>query len=459
MMILSVKRKPDGSIDKYKARLVMLGNLQKENSYEKIKAGTVRNSTVKLLISLQAKTKGVSMVLDVKGAYLKSAISDPDKERLYIRYPDGKIYKLLKYVYGLKQAGYEWQRNITGELVRLGYKQSPTDPLVFSKHERKKWIIMCIHVDDFYAVSSHPDLLKDLYDSLTTAYGSVSMASGDLLSYLGMQVQVEEDGFILVNQPGYARQLCDLFLPENRKNVNTPMIVSEKVYPDDDDAMDVTEYLKAVGGLNYLAINTRPDLLYTISQLASKCASPTKRDWRQVIRVLLYINSTLDLGLRFIPGKVMMHGYVDASYNQYGDGKGSYGYCFMLAKGDAAFFSVSRRMKVQPLSSTESEYVAFCEASREADYLTRLMTDIGFGLSRAIVLFEDNKSCIDMLKGKSRHSASKHINPKFHYGRDQLSKGIVDVQYVDTLNQVADLFTKPLSKRIFSPLQFKLLNL
>ena len=64
-----------------------------------------------------------------------------------------------------------------------------------------------------------------------------------------------------------------------------------------------------------------------------------------------------------------------------------------------------------------------------------------------------------MLKGKSRHSASKHINPKFHYGRDQLSKGIVDVQYVDTLNQITDLFTKPLSKRIFSPLQFKLLNL
>jgi hypothetical protein len=107
MMILSVKRKPDGTIDKYKARLVMLGNLQKGASYDQIKAGTVRNSTVKLLISLQAKTQGVSMVLDIKGAYLKSVIADPEKEKLYIRYPDGKTYKLLKYIYGLKQAGYE----------------------------------------------------------------------------------------------------------------------------------------------------------------------------------------------------------------------------------------------------------------------------------------------------------------------------------------------------------------
>jgi hypothetical protein len=188
MMILSVKRKLDGSIDKYKARLVMLGNLQKDSSYENIKSGTVRNSTVKLLISLQAKTQGVSMVLDIKGAYLKSKIENPDKEKLYIRYPNGKIYKLLKYVYGLKQAGYEWQKNITGELLRMGYSKSPTDPLVFSQHRGKKWIIMCIHVDDFYVVASHSELLQELYSALTNFYGSVSMKDGDLLSYLGMQV-------------------------------------------------------------------------------------------------------------------------------------------------------------------------------------------------------------------------------------------------------------------------------
>ena len=77
----------------------MLGNRQKDSSYDNIKSGTVRNSTVKLLISLQAKTRGVSMVLDIKGAYLKSVIKDPNKEKLFIRYPDGKIYKLLKYIW------------------------------------------------------------------------------------------------------------------------------------------------------------------------------------------------------------------------------------------------------------------------------------------------------------------------------------------------------------------------
>ena len=87
------------------------------------------------------------------------------------------------------------------------------------------------------------------------------------------------------------------------------------------------------------------------------------------------------------------------------------------------------------------------------------MTDIGFKLVNPIVFYEDNNSCIDMLHGKSRHSASKHINPKFHYGRDQISKGIVEVRYVNTLEQVADMFTKALGNTNFAPLQMKLLTL
>jgi hypothetical protein len=163
MLVLTVKRRPDGTIDKYKTRLVAFGNDQKASSYEQVKAGTVRGSTVKILVSLQAKTRACSMVLDVKGAYLKSIIQEPNKEKLYLRYPDGRIFKLLKYIYGLKQAGYEWQQNITGTLRSLGYNQSIHDPLLFSKHTKGNWIIMCIHVDEFYVVASHKELMDTLY--------------------------------------------------------------------------------------------------------------------------------------------------------------------------------------------------------------------------------------------------------------------------------------------------------
>jgi len=96
-----------------------------------------------------------------------------------------------------------------------------------------------------------------------------------------------------------------------------------------------------------------------------------------VVRVLLYVSSTVDYGLTFHPGVVELHAYVDSSFNVYHDGKAHYGCCYMLGHGDAAFYSVSKRMKVQPLSSTEAEYVAFCECGRDCSYFNRLLVELG----------------------------------------------------------------------------------
>ena len=318
---------------------------------------------------------------------------------------------------------------------------------------------MCIHVDDFYVVASHKELMDTLYNSLTRAYGTVSINDGDLLSYLGMQLTMDpESGNILLSQPGYATQLCDTHLGDDRPVIRTPLALTPTPKEDDDQPYDVTDYLRAVGGINYLAINTRPDILYALSTVASACASPTLKDWRKVIRIIGYIWCTVDLGLTFKAGPIELQCMVDASFNTYHDGKCHYGYAFFLSSGDAAFYSVSKRMKVQPLSSTEAEYVAFCEACRDAVFLSRLLRDIGFPCKGPIKMFEDNKSCIDMLNGRSRHTASKHINPKFHYGRDMVSHGVVVPVYVATAEQTADLFTKALGLTVFAPLQSKLLN-
>jgi len=399
------------------------------------------------------------MVLDIKGAYLKSVIQETEKEKLYLRYPDERIFKLLKYIYGLKQAGYEWQQNITGVLIKLGYKQSRQDPLVFSRHVSKKWIVMCLHVDDFFVVSSEKYMLTELYDALTAEYGSVSINKGDLLSYLGMQLKVDnQNARIKLSQPGYARQLCDKFLGEKRPIIHTPMAVNPTISISDDEPYDITEYLRAVGGINYLAIHTRPDILYALSMTASACASPTMGDWKRVMRIIGYIGCTLDYGLIFSSGPIKLQCMVDSSFNLYHDGKCHYGYSFTLGIGDATFFSVSRRMKVQPLSSTEAEYVAFCEACRDAIYLKRLLVGIGFPCEGAIEIFEDNMSCIDMLNGKSRHTASKHINPKFHFGRDMVMRGVVSVRHIPTHSMIADIFTKPLGRGIFELLSRDLLG-
>jgi hypothetical protein len=162
MMTLTIKRNQDGSIDKYKARLVCLGNQQEESSYDAIKSGTARSATVKLMISIQAKLGCSSMVLDVKGAYLKSKIREELNEKLFIMLPDKSVVRLKKYLYGLKQAGYEWEQNVTKCLIRGGYDQSEADPRSFSKWDGDRFAIMCIHVDDFFVIGSDDEADQNL---------------------------------------------------------------------------------------------------------------------------------------------------------------------------------------------------------------------------------------------------------------------------------------------------------
>jgi len=104
MLILKLKRTINDEIDKYKARLVALGNQQTNDTYEKIKSPTARSSTCKMLISIQAKLSLKSRVIDIKGAYLKPVMKKYKNKNIYIKLPDGRFALLEKYLYGLKQS-------------------------------------------------------------------------------------------------------------------------------------------------------------------------------------------------------------------------------------------------------------------------------------------------------------------------------------------------------------------
>ena len=391
------------------------------------------------------------MVLDVKGAYLKSNIRKDIDEKLFVRLPNGVIVRLTKYLYGLKQAGYEWEKNITGCLVDLGYQQSATDPLVFSKWSGKECIIMCIHVDDFYVVSSTESMLKKLYGELTRKYGDVSIKDGDLLAYLGVKICIDSSSRIItLSQPVYAKKLVDTYLPEDngqrsKRQYRTPMAVIEVNKPGDEVAFDQTKYLEMVGGLNYLSQYTRPDIMYAVSVCAQQCSKPTAGDVRRIMRLLKYIRDTVEVGLRFHPGEIKLSCYVDASYNAYKDGKGHYGYSFALGHRDGAFFAKSKKFSLTVLSSTEAEYVALCEATRESVWLRRLLCDIGFVQDGPSRVWQDNMSTIAMVNGHRQFQASKHINPKFHYTGEAVERKEIDIAHKSTDMMVADILTKALS--------------
>ena len=449
MFVLTIKRDPiTGKIDKYKARLVALGNQQDPSSYEAIKSGTARAASVKLLISLQAKIGGFSTVMDVKGAYLKSAV-DPEAKPLFLRLPDKKLVKLKKYLYGLKQAGYEWQQNITRCLIRLGYCQSTTDQLVFTREIDMDKIHMCIHVDDFFVVATNQELIKTLHDELVEQYGEVTIKSGDLLAYLGCKVAINSSGIIDLTQPVYIKSLTEKYLDvellKSTRRFRTPMKFTETEVVNGDQLIDQGRYLEIVGSLNYLAQFTRPDILYAVSVCAQKCSRPTLLDLARTIRIIQYLKDTPNVGISFHPGKVELTCYADASYNVYSDGRSHYGYTFSLGRNDGSFYAKSKKMSLTALSSTEAEYVALCEATRDAIWLRRLLSDLGYAPQEPTLIWQDNLSTIDYVNGHRTHQASKHINPKFHFTGDQVELGEIVIRHMSTDMMVADILTKSLA--------------
>ena len=459
MWVLKIKRNSStGEIEKYKARLVALGNQQKDSSFDQIRSVTARGSTVKMIMAIQAKTGAHSMVLDVKGAYLKSCIQDGSGENLYIKYPDGSIHKLNKYLYGLKQAGFEWQKNVTTCLLGHGYVQSEADPMVFTKHVGEEFCIMCLHVDDFYVISSKQSMLQDLHNQLTEAYGTVSIKTDNVMSYLGMEVRIESNGDIVISQPAYIRAITELYNISGKK-VKTPMLVSRIPQPGDEVRIDQNEYLTLVGALNHISQYTRPDILFAVSSAAQKCSMPTVGDLKEVERIFQYLTCTLDLGIRYSSkGSMELVGSVDASHNQYADGRGHYGYSFSLGRGNGSFDAKSSKMKLNTLSSTESEYVAFCEATREVIWLRRLLADMGFPQVGPTIIYEDNTSTIQMLEGAYNHKASKHVNPRYHFSKSAIIDGEVGVEHLVTTEMESDMLTKPLPITSHWKFTMKVLN-
>eukprot|EP01036_Dinobryon_divergens_P034358 gene34358-44379_t len=284
MFTLVIKRNPStGTVDKYKARLVVLGNQQTENSYDEIKSMTARGSSAKLVMTIQKKTDAYSMVLDVKGAYLKSDIKDLNKEKIHLKLPDGRIVQLKKYMYGLKQAGREWQINLTKTLTNAGFTNSTADPLVFSKWKGNSFIQMAVHVDDLYVISSTPIGLDHVYDVLIKAYNDVTRKEGDLLTYLGLAISHDRHtGSVTISQPAYIEKMLILGGFNESNSIPTPMAIDQSCNERYSHVkVDKTNYLRLVGLINYLASYSRPDLLYSLSRIAQACSDPSEADMRR----------------------------------------------------------------------------------------------------------------------------------------------------------------------------------
>ncbi|XP_047334054.1 secreted RxLR effector protein 161-like [Impatiens glandulifera] len=217
--------------------------------------------------------------------------------------------------------------------------------------------------------------------------------------------------------------------------------------------MSHVPYASAVGSLMYAMVCTRPDLAHAVSVVSRFMGDPGKEHWQAVKRIFRYLRGTSDIGLSYGgDSQCLVSGYSDSDYAGDVDSRRSMtGYVFTLGGS-----VVSWKATLQPtvtLSTTEAEYMALTEAAKEGIWLKGLVSNLGLHHDQALV-YCDSLSAICLTKDQVHHERTKHIDVRYHFLR---SEKRIKVNKVDTADNPADMFTKPVLQSKFQHC-LKLLN-
>ncbi|MCO5556773.1 hypothetical protein L7F22_010325 [Adiantum nelumboides] len=229
--------------------------------------------------------------------------------------------------------------------------------------------------------------------------------------------------------------------------VSTPFEVNAKLSREDASPLvDAELHRRLVGGLIYLC-NTRPDICEATGVLSRFSNKPHENHRHAGKRVLRYIAGTLDYGITYTRGgDSTLVGFCDSDWAGDIDGRRSViGYCFSLGSGVISW--ISKKQPTVALSSTEAEYKATYFASCEALWLRRLLGDMGAVQEQPTMLLCDNQSCMAIARSPVFHARTKHIEVQYHFVRELILDGEVEMEYCPTMDNCADIFTKVLGSK------------
>jgi hypothetical protein len=274
--------------------------------------------------------------------------------------------------------------------------------------------------------------------------------------FIGLQIQRNSNKReLLLSQPHYIVNTLHRFQMSSCHPISTPAdphshltASMSPTTPETVALMAGTPYKEAIGSLIYLTTCTRPDIAYAVGQAARFCQNPGKAHWAAVKRILFDLSGTLHYGLLFSgTGRAKFLGYTDADYAGCIDSRRSTSGFTFLHLGCAVAWG-SRHQQYTELYTTEAEYIAASDASKEAVWLRRLLIKIDSLPSGPVRLMCDNGSAIRLVHKFTQNQRTKHIDFRFHFIREKQANGEID--HVTTTHQLADILTKPLAAPQFS---------
>ncbi|KAJ3538090.1 hypothetical protein NMY22_g5310 [Coprinellus aureogranulatus] len=426
--------------------------------YTKTTSPTARMESARVLMHIAAKRGWDVQQLDVKTAYLYSLL--PEDETQYMYQPEGFeepgkegwVWKLQRGLYGMKQSGRLWNQTLNAGMEEWGFKRLRSDACVYYRKRGNQSIITLVHVDDFLSIATTKEENEAFKEQMRTKWTISEL--GRPKQFLGIAVEYDDkNNTVLLSQAALIDKIVSQFGQSNAHPCSTPMDPGLKLRrPDklkfsreDFELLSKLPFRSLIGCLLYLALGTRPDIAYAVQQLSQFLDNFSYAHWNAAIRVVRYLKGTRDLKLHLGGQRdAQIVGFTDSDWANCPDTRRSVGgYCFTLGTGLISW--TAKKQQTVAASSCEAEYVAAFEASKESEWLRSLTAELDMPQQGPTTILCDNRAAIILSKDPLLHSRVKHVDIKYHFLRERYKDGKLVLKYINTHDNIADLFTKPLT--------------
>nr|GEW06574.1 retrovirus-related Pol polyprotein from transposon TNT 1-94 [Tanacetum cinerariifolium] len=423
--IYKVKLDELGGILKNKARLVSRGYHQEEGiDFKESFAPVARLESIRIFLAYAAHKNMVIYQMDVKTAFLNGHL----REEVYVTQPDGfvdpnnptHVYKLKKALYGLKQAPRAWYDMLSSFLLSQDFSKGSVDPTLFIRRNGTELLLVQIYVDDIIFVASTLELC-DLFD-------------------------FQSRRGIFINQSKYALESLKKYNFSSCDPVDTPMVEKSKLDEDKEEkAVDPSHYHGMIDTLLYLTAS-RLDVQFAICMCARYQAWPTEKHVHAVKRIFRYLRGTVHRGLWYPKdSSVSLTAFADADHTGCQDTRRSTSGSVQFL-GERLISWSSKRQKSVVISSTKVEYIALSRCCAQILWMRSQLLDYGLGFNK-IPMYCDNKSAIALCCNNVQHSRSKHIDIRYHFIKEQVKNGVIELYFINIEYQLTNLFTKALGRK------------
>ncbi|GJR26108.1 retrovirus-related pol polyprotein from transposon TNT 1-94 [Tanacetum coccineum] len=354
------KKDEDQTVIHNKARLVAKGYAQEEGiDFEESFTLVARLKAVWIFVAYAAYKSFPIYQMDVKTAFLNGSL----KEEVYVAQPDGfvdsdhpeKVYYLRKALYRLKQAPRAWYDELSNFLMSKGFTKGTIDPTLFTIRYGEDILLVQIYVDDIIFGSTNPKFSKR-FEKLMHIRFEMSLM-WEMKLFLGLQIHQSPRG-IFFNQAKYALEILKKHGMEKCDTIGTPMATKPKLDADlSGKLVDQTDYHSKIGSLMYLA-SSRPDIVQAVCYFARYQASPTEKHLKEVKRIFRYLRGTINMGLYYLKDSGFEPtNFLDADHVGCIDTRKSTSRGIQF-RGDKLVSWMSKKQDCTAMSPAEAEYMA-----------------------------------------------------------------------------------------------------